>query len=178
MDGRHPFRTTLKPWLTPLVFVGIYVGKSIHSVGFLNGGAKWISQPSAIWQDSILLMDPIPHNPQLTFTSDGQMLVCTYCIYIYIYIHIVYVSIAYIRLAHANSSAISLLVKRKFSGFRSRWVTFRGLRRGFRGNWRFDREGMTGAGDSTVLETQSDGWLLGVTPVLIPLNLFPNKEKP
>ena len=39
VDGRNPFRTTLKPWLKPL-FVGIYVGGSKIILGFLNGGAK------------------------------------------------------------------------------------------------------------------------------------------
>ena len=39
VDGRNPFRTTLKPWLKPL-FVGFCKGIIIQ--GFL-GGAKWIS---------------------------------------------------------------------------------------------------------------------------------------
>ena len=33
-----PGKTSLKP-----LFVGIYVGESHHFVGFLNGGAEWIS---------------------------------------------------------------------------------------------------------------------------------------
>ena len=49
MDGRNPIRTTLKPWLKRL-FVGICRGIIIS--GFLNGGAKWISQPSAVARKS------------------------------------------------------------------------------------------------------------------------------
>ena len=43
MDGRNPFRTTLKPWTQ--LFVGIFRGISIP--GFLNGGVGF--PPSTVW---------------------------------------------------------------------------------------------------------------------------------
>ena len=61
MHGRNPFRTTLKPWLTPL-FVDVFVGES-NQPWFVTGAAKWMTRNRPESRFGLLLVAPPLQQP-------------------------------------------------------------------------------------------------------------------